>query len=265
MTMVETVAQAMAIQSPIFVEPWPQPKLEDCFWYHTLDLPSGETMQGHWDLRGRFADYTGNVPFTGKRVLDVGTASGFLSWEAESRGAEVVSFDLDHARRQKLLPFKDSVYCTDRVESERQREMFFNSLKRSYWYMHHCLNSRTKVFYGDIENLPRELGHFDIVLFGSVLEHLPDHIQAIGSAALLTDMIIITGPLAESEAPIAQFAGHAGHPEANFSFWRYSLAVYREVFGMLGFRIEAVTRASYPFPFSEQDVEIPTIVARRIG
>jgi len=117
----------------------------------------------------------------GKRLLDIGTASGFLTWEAERAGADVVSFDLDHARRQKLLPFKGSVYCTDRAESERQREAFFNSQKRSYWYMHHSLGSAAKVYYGDIENFPPELGQFDVALFGSVFRTLagpyPGHWQ----------------------------------------------------------------------------------------
>jgi SAM-dependent methyltransferase len=247
----------------VFVDPWPKPKLEDCFWYHTVDLPSGETMNGQWDLRGRFVDYTGHVDLHGKRLLDIGTASGFLSWEAERAGAEVVSFDLDHSRRQRLLPFKDSIYCVDRAESERQREVFFNGLKSSYWYMHHSLRSKAKVFYGDIENLPRDLGHFDVALFGSVLEHLPDHIQPIGSAALLSDMIIITGPMTDSEALTADFAGHAGHPEANYSFWRYSLGVYQQIFAMVGFRITNITRASYHFVLENQEIEIPTIIACR--
>ncbi len=245
----------------IFVESWPKPKLEDRYFYHTLDLPSGEVVQGPWDLRGRFADYTGHVPLKGKRLLDVGTASGFLTWEAEREGAEVISFDLDHARRQKLLPFKDSIYCLDRAESERQREGFFNRMKRSYWYMHHTLHSSAKVFYGDIENFSRELGRFDVALFGSVLEHLPDHIQAIGSAASLADTIIITGPLNNNEETTALFAGNPANRAANFSFWQYSLGVYRMVFAMCGMCITSVSHARYLFRQNQQEVELATIVA----
>lgn len=247
--------------SDIFVTPWPKPRLEDCIWYHTTDLPGGGTVSGEWDLRGRFANYTGHASFQGKRLLDIGTASGFLTWEAERAGASVVSFDLDHSSRQKLLPFKDSSYCIDRAKSEREREGFFNGLKRSYWYMHHSLGSSAKVFYGDIENLPRELGRFDIALFGSVLEHLPDHIQAIGSAALLADTIIIIGPFHDTEERIALFAGNASHPEANFSFWRYSLGVYREVFEMLGMRIVKVSNAPYLFMGTQREITLPTIIA----
>jgi SAM-dependent methyltransferase len=246
----------------LYVEPWPLPDLRDCVWYHTLDLPGG-TVTGEWDLRGRFDDYTGRVDLSGKRVLDIGTASGFLTWEAEKRGAQVVSFDLDHASRQKLLPFRESIYMVDRDESERQREVFFNSMKRGYWHCHHVFGSRAQVHYGNIERLPLELGRFDVALLCSVLEHLPDHIQEIASAGALADTLVLTGPLAGSDDRRAEFAGFAGHPEANYSFWRYSIGVYREVFAMLGFSITRVTRSSYRHMSTPKPIEIPTIVAQR--
>lgn len=248
----------------IYVEPWPVPDVRDCGWYHTLDLPGG-TVTGEWDLRGRFDDYTGHIGFSGKRVLDIGTANGFLTWEAEKRGAEVVSFDLDHASRQKLLPFRDSIYMKDRAESERQREVFFNSLKRGYWYCHHAFASRARVHYGDIERLPSELGRFDIALFCSVLEHLPDHIQAIASAASLADTLVLTGPLTASDNRSAEFAGYASAPASNFSFWRYSIGVYREVFAMLGFEIARVTKSEYRHVQTPAPIAIPTIVAQRVA
>jgi len=248
----------------LYVQPWPVPDINTCYWYHTLDLPSG-TVTGEWDLRSRFDDYTGHVVLSRKRVLDIGTANGFLTWEAERRGAEVVSFDLDHASRQKLLPFHDSIYMIDRTESERQREKFFNSMKRGYWYCHHAFDSRANVYYGNIEAIPLELGRFDVALLCSVLEHLPDHIQAIASAASLANTIVITGPLGEADDRNAEFVGYASHPAANFSFWRYSVGVYREVFAMLRFKIVRVTRARYRQASNPEEIEIPTIVAERIS
>jgi hypothetical protein len=246
----------------LYTAPWPCPPLSECLWYHTLDLPDGQTVYGQWDLRGRFSEYTGGVALAQKRVLDVGTASGFLTWEAERAGAKVVSFDLDHARRQRLLPFRDQVYFYNRPLSESQRQESFDDLKRSYWHMHHALGSQAQVHYGDVENLPRELGHFDVAFLCSILEHLPDHIQAIGSVAALTDTIVITGPIEETEEPIARFAGHAQTPEANFSFWRYSIGTYREILSMVGFAIDRITRASYPCLLHHKEIEIPTMVCR---
>jgi hypothetical protein len=80
--------------------------LGDCYFYHTLDLPGFGTVEGEWDLRGRFDDYVGGIDLRGKTVLDVGTANGFLTFEAEKRGAkQVVSFDIGDAKFQSLLPF----------------------------------------------------------------------------------------------------------------------------------------------------------------
>ena len=60
--------------------------VDDCFFYHTLDLPGIGLVEGQWDLRGRFDDYIGDVDLRDKTVLDVGTANGFLTFEAEKRG-----------------------------------------------------------------------------------------------------------------------------------------------------------------------------------
>ena len=71
-----------------------KPKLEDCKFYHSVNLPSGETLRGDWDLRDKLDVYIGNVDVKGCRVLDMGTASGALSFYMEQLGAKVVSADV---------------------------------------------------------------------------------------------------------------------------------------------------------------------------
>jgi 2-polyprenyl-3-methyl-5-hydroxy-6-metoxy-1,4-benzoquinol methylase len=67
------------------------PSITDCRFYHAMDLPQIGFVQGGWDLRGRFDDYIGGVRLKDRSVLDVGAASGFLSFEAEQRGARSVT------------------------------------------------------------------------------------------------------------------------------------------------------------------------------
>ena|SRR5687767_12615915 len=82
-------------------------RLEDCFFYHAMDLPGFGLVRGHWDLREKFDDYVGGVPMAGKSVLDVGTATGFLSFEAEKKGASrVLSFDQRDGAQQTSCPSK---------------------------------------------------------------------------------------------------------------------------------------------------------------
>jgi 2-polyprenyl-3-methyl-5-hydroxy-6-metoxy-1,4-benzoquinol methylase len=85
---------------------------DNCFFYHWMDIPdvpsvSGiKTVPGTWDLRGRFRDYTGGVDFAGKSVLDVGVATGWISFEAEKHGAiEVVGVDLPEGDRPQHVPY----------------------------------------------------------------------------------------------------------------------------------------------------------------
>jgi hypothetical protein len=68
-------------------------RLEDCRFYHCVDLPNGNTINGPWDLRDAESAYLGGVDVSGKRVLEIGPATGHLSFWMEKQGAEVVAFD----------------------------------------------------------------------------------------------------------------------------------------------------------------------------
>ena len=58
------------------------------------DHPGGGKIIGLWDLRQTVDDYLGRIDFAGKRVLEIGPASGFLTIEMERRGADVVAVEL---------------------------------------------------------------------------------------------------------------------------------------------------------------------------
>jgi hypothetical protein len=45
-------------------------------YYHTMDILGYGKVSGEWDLRGRDIYYLGNAKLQGKRVLEIGTASG---------------------------------------------------------------------------------------------------------------------------------------------------------------------------------------------
>jgi hypothetical protein len=74
----------------IFAKPLKVDDVADCYFYHTMELPSHGVINGEWDLRAGVHDYLGRVEFAGKRVLEIGPASGFLTFEMEKRGAGVV-------------------------------------------------------------------------------------------------------------------------------------------------------------------------------
>jgi 2-polyprenyl-3-methyl-5-hydroxy-6-metoxy-1,4-benzoquinol methylase len=106
---------------------------------------------------------------SGKRVLDVGCSSGYLSEPLSKRGNTLVGIELDPAAAR---------------EAERWCE---------------------RVLLGDVEamELPLEPGSFDVVLCGDVIEHLRDPGAAL---ARLRPLLVSGGRLVVSTPNIANWA-----------------------------------------------------------
>ena len=94
-------------------KPWALPDKADCAFYHSMTFPDGETVEGQWDLRDIFEQYVGHHELRGKSVLDVGTASGFLAFEAERAGATVTAIDAADADELDRIQFAGSKFRTD--------------------------------------------------------------------------------------------------------------------------------------------------------
>jgi SAM-dependent methyltransferase len=208
----------------------------ECKFYHRMDVPGLGEVGDQWDLRDCVDDYLGNYNFAGKRVLDVGAASGFLSFEMEKRGADVVSFDMDGGHRWNIVPY----YDLSKEEQDKMRAQVTRSNNRminGYWYIHRKLNSKIRAYYGDIYDLPEELGPFDVVYFGMILTHLRDPFQALWSAGRLsTDTLIITNQVSEGKGPTAAFAPNI---ETRFdrAWWLPTEACLERMVGVLGFKL----------------------------
>ena len=166
--------------------PDPIPSLEDCRFYHSIDLPGLGEQIGAWDLRGGYDEYFGRHDFTGERVLDIGTATGALAFEMERRGSrEVVAFDLaDGLNYDCRLP-------TDPA-SRAEFAQWVSMVKNGFWLAHHQLRSHVRVVYGHAETLPVDLGRFDTIMMGNVLQHLQDPVRAVLQAIRHTDGLLIT-------------------------------------------------------------------------
>ncbi len=67
----------------------------DFCWYHCIDLGDGVMAEGDYDMQRYLPAYRFPEDLRGKRVLDVGRASGFFSFEFERRGADVTATELD--------------------------------------------------------------------------------------------------------------------------------------------------------------------------
>src|SRR2546428_13121713 len=90
----------------VYAPPRTVTDLNDCYFYHTMDVPVVGRVTGEWDLRAGVREYLGSVPFAGKCFLVIGPASGFLSFFMEREGAEVSAFDLSYGRAWHVSPYR---------------------------------------------------------------------------------------------------------------------------------------------------------------
>lgn len=163
--------------------------ISDCYFYHVMDLPGYGTVGNEWDLRGNEDAYLGGVSFSAKRVLELGTASGYLCRYMESKGADVIGFDLSHEQSWEVVPFAkfDTVSFRDQMKDHIRR------LNNGWWLAHRVFESKAKVVYGNIYSIPDEIGPVDIATFGSILLHLRDPFHALYNALKLTrETVIVT-------------------------------------------------------------------------
>jgi hypothetical protein len=254
----------MTAQRP-FIDPPARIAKEDCEFYHWLDLPS-ETVSGQWDLRGRIGDYLGNTSVKGRSIIDVGTASGFLTFEMEKHGAEVVSFDAASAKDIAFIPLYGHPYVTNHSEWCLTTDAYLSRLKNSYWYAHRALQSNSKVIYGNVYDIDTYGYTFDIAVIGQILIHLRDPVTALAAVSrLCRDVLIIAEGTHESSDTVGKmYARHtAGGPP--YIWWQLSIPLYKELLAMFGFEIEQVTKNSYPcvHEYVTGSVSVTTIVARR--
>jgi SAM-dependent methyltransferase len=236
--------------------------LDDCNFYHSIDLPISGPQKGAWDLRGRFDDYIGHQNLDGRTVLDVGAATGFLSFEAERRGARVTSFDVSSPDLLVHLPIPGGEFADDYPAFWAKADLWVRQVKNSYWLCHEELHSSAVCVYGDIYGLDRSQ-QFDVVMVGQLLVHLRDALSALAAAARVCreTLIVVEGNLPEA-APIASLCGR---PEIPYAWYHYSHGWYREVLSMLGFADVEISVQSYVCndALHSQKIELATVVASR--
>ncbi|HXN88050.1 MAG TPA: hypothetical protein VN890_01630 [Methylocella sp.] len=230
----------------------PEISVDDCYFYHSMDIPGIGPVRGDWDLRGRFDEYTGHVPMAGKTVLDVGAASGFLSMEAEQRGAIVTSFDAEGSHQWQFLP---------NATGTEVFPLVFKKMRNSYLLAHLAFRSKARAIYGDIYKLSEVAPPADIVLVALVLVHLSNPLEVIHQTSLLAkERLIITEPSFAADQPLAVFAG-----TPPLTWWTFSNALYRQTLDMLGFRVIQESKSAYICndPRMSPSVDLWTFVAER--
>jgi hypothetical protein len=261
--------EASAMQDNQFlpVTAWPLPRKVDCMFYHSVDLPDGDTIDGVWDIRGGFEQYIGHYPLAGKTVFDVGTAGGFLAFSAEQAGATVTATDARDARDIRTIQFHDVPFHQDRAAWISYYDPFLVNVKNAFWFTWHKLQSEVEVVYLPIEAYPFWNRRFDVVIVGALVEHLSDPVMAISNIAALANeaVIIAFTPVEDSDEQIMRTANDWSNSTYCYTWWTLSRGLYERIFNNLGFSVEYTTATARTGHGEHVGTyERPTIIARRV-
>ena len=245
--------------------PWPIPKIEECQFYHSMDFPDGESVTGHWDIRGKFDQYIGYYPISGKTLLDVGSSSGFAAFSAERQAGRVTALDYKHVSELDFIPFQFMPYQKDnRAAWELEAERATIPIKKVFWYAWHKHHSQVEMIYAPLRELKYWDRKFDIVIAGAILEHLADPVSVIGALArLATEALIIAfTPMEDTNELSMRTVNDWSDPASYFSWWTLSRGLYERVFTNLGFTVEYASAVATDVAVNK-NVTRPTIIARR--
>ncbi|WFS09077.1 hypothetical protein [Methylobacterium sp. 391_Methyba4] len=235
-----------------------------------MTFPDGETVRGSWTISD-FSQYIGRYDLADKKVLDVGTASGFLAFNAEKFGADVTGLDAASTSEFRHMPFADSLSYRDiRQFKEVWTKDNLIPIKNSWWHAWHKYNSRAKCIYAPMPELyewPEQM--FDVVMAGAIVEHLSEPVFAIGAwARLAREAVLIpfTDVIPVDDLMIRPITA-LDDSRINYVWWHISRGLYNKIFDNLGFDVY-YTSAYAEHHDGAADAEIvtrPSIIAIRRG
>ena len=235
----------------------------ECYFYHSMDIPGHGEVTGEWDLRGDEHRYLGGVDLSGKRVLELGAASGFLTTYMEGQGADVVAYDLSERHSWDVVPFAGN----DLGRFDQVRRDHLRRINNGFWLNHKAHDLSARLVHGTVYTVPEEIGQVDVATFASILLHLRDPFLALQtSLRLVRDMVVVTDvyPASEyhlvgdfvdapdSEVPTPLPPEAHGQPKATFlpqywdhaygdTWWHMSPETIRRYVGVLGFEKTEIT------------------------
>lgn len=259
----------MSVQ-PKYESPWTEALSNRSYWYHTMTFPDGETVKGSWTISD-FNQYIGGYNLKGKSVLDVGTASGFLAFNAEKAGAEVTGLDAFSTDEFRHVPFSDSLSYRDIKQfKEVWTKENLIPIKNSWWYSWHKNGSRAKCVYAPMPELYEWPEHmFDVVMAGAIVEHLSEPVYAIGAwARLAREAVLIpfTDVLPTDELMMRPITP-LNDSHVNYVWWHLSRGLYNKIFDNLGFDVHyALAKAEHHDAKGGSEMATrPSIIAVRRG
>jgi O-methyltransferase len=235
-------------KSHLYEQPSNISSVDECNFYHTTDIPGIGLVEGQWDLRDGVDEYLGGYDFSGQRVLEIGPATGFLTFEIEKTAREVVAVELPMDRDfWNSVPYESLGLARGKnngwTDVEKQFHEHIGRMRNGFWFCHKQFGSKAKVHHGSAENLPEALGEFDVVLLASVLLHSRSPVAILESCARLVSGSVIITELFHpglGEGPVCSLVPTAGN-KAWDTWWGFTPRFFTQYLEVLGFTDHQVT------------------------
>jgi SAM-dependent methyltransferase len=237
------------------------PAFEACNFYHSVGLPSHGLVRGYWDLRPTVDAYLGGFDFAGKSVLEVGPASGFLSFHMERAGATVTAIEPPMERLWDIVPMPG-------FDMAAWREQFTASIpgvRNSFWYLHHHSRSSVRLLEADPEQLPPDAGDFDVGLFAAVLLHCRSPISILEGCARRVRSTVIVTELYDAtlgELPVCHLLPRPNIPQVD-TWWALTPAFVVNALALMGFAHARVTTHHHKREVDGLQIPMFSVVASR--
>lgn len=234
------------------------------YWYHTVDLGDGLITPGVYDYRGKVDAFRFPEKMNGMRVLDVGSASGFFSFEFERRGAHVVSVDLpsladlDRFPGQTteellgklermilpVLPTKATPTANAGSSKSTADDIYHRLLDGPFRFCRERLHSKVERCFSTVYDIsPKKLGSegFDMIFVGDVLLHTFSPwlaLAAITSVCKKGGLLILSQGMPDDlgPGPAMKYVGGEDPAGDDISWWWPNQACFEQMLKKMGFQ-----------------------------
>ena len=239
--------------------------LSDCQFYHTMDLPGCGVVQApdsKWDLRPHLDDIFHGIDFTNKRVIEVGPASGHLTFEMERRGADVLSVETAPDHEWDVIPFPGHRQMWGKASQDT-----WTKITNGWWFAHERMNSKANVCYLSAHGITEDsVGLADISLLANVLLHNRDPLRMLTRTADVTKKTVVIveqwqDNMEATGEPLVRLDAKPENP-ANWNVWWYFTTKYFANFlTVMGFTEISIHR--YVIQWGNVPIKYFTLTATR--
>jgi SAM-dependent methyltransferase len=240
---------------------------KEFYWYHSIDLGQGVRTEGDYAMNEYLPHYHFPADMRGLKVLDVGRASGYFSFEFEQRGARVVATEISS--------FLDWDFVGGELERARRAAEIGDAaaftrrhITGAFHFSHAVRRSNVELVTSSIyEIAPETVGaDFDIVFAGSITSHLRDPILGMERLRTVTapnGVCIVSAPYIglDEALPLAAMVGTADISRR--SWWVLNKRCLTEMLTAAGFNCVEIVD-SFELKLCRPDVQariFPHIVA----